>query len=200
MDIRIRYRSNRIDVFDTDSFTKSEPFGNVNMLTDFEILFDQLGDTGIWLAAHSYDASQSYRGEAKDDSIPVAHRKKGWRFLLAESGEIDGIETVSIGGGIVLQRICGELVDVLKLDETASAWIGNSDSLSAVDKATELFETLLRSVPAGTPPEEVARMCGCSMALMSTLQAMGFATDEDDGEEETEDGDWMEGLDHEDVD
>lgn len=200
MDIRIRYRSNRIDVFDTDSFTKSEPFGNVNMLTDFEILFDQLGDTGIWLAAHSYDASQSYRGEAKDDSIPVAHRKKGWRFLLAESSEIDGIETVSIGGSIVLQRICGELVDVLKLDETASAWIGNSDSLSAVDKATELFETLLRSVPAGTPPEEVARMCGCSMSLMNTLQAMGFATDEDDGEEETEDGDWMEGLDHEDVD
>ena len=100
----------------------------------------------------------------------------------------------------MLQRICGELVDVLKLDETASVWIGNSDSLSAVDKATELFETLLRSVPAGTPPEEVARMCGCSMALMSTLQAMGFATDEDDGEEETEDDDWMEGLDHEDVD
>jgi hypothetical protein len=58
MDIRIRYRSNRIDVFDTDTFTKSEPFGNVNMLTDFEILFDQLGDTGIWLAAHSYDARQ----------------------------------------------------------------------------------------------------------------------------------------------
>lgn len=200
MDIRIRYRSNRIDVFDTDTFTKSEPFGNVNMLTDFEILFDQLGDTGIWLAAHSYDASQSYRGDAKDDSIPVAHRKKGWRFLLAENGEVDGIETVSIGGSIVLQRICGELVDVLKLDETASAWIGNSDSLSAVDKVTELFETLLRSVPAGTPPEEVARMCGCSMSLMNILQAMGFATDEDDGEEETEDGDWMEGLDHEDVD
>ncbi|WP_182050362.1 hypothetical protein [Changpingibacter yushuensis] len=200
MDIRIRYRSNRIDVFDTDTFTKSEPFGNVNMLTDFEILFDQLGDTGIWLAAHSYDASQSYRGEAKDDSIPVAHRKKGWRFLLAESSEIDGIETVSIEGSIVLQRICGELVDVLKLDETASAWIGNSDSLAAVDKATELFETLLRSVPAGIPPEEVARMCGCSMALMSTLQAMGIAMDGDDGEEETEDGDWMEGLDHEDVD
>jgi hypothetical protein len=43
-------------------------------------------------------------------------------------------------------------------------------------------------------------MCGCSMALMSTLQAMGFAADENDGEEETEDGDWMKGLDHEDVD
>ena len=42
MEIRIRYRSNRVDVFDTDTFTKSEPFSNANMLTDFEILFDQL--------------------------------------------------------------------------------------------------------------------------------------------------------------
>lgn len=195
MDIRIRYRNNRIDVFDTDTFTKSDPFGNANMLTDFEILFDQLGDTGIWLAAHSYDASQSYRGEAEDDSVPVAHRKMGWRFLLAESGEVDEIETVGIGGGIVLQRVCGELVDVLKLDETASAWISNSDGLSVADKAVGLFETLLGTVPTGTPPAEVARMCGCSMTLMSALQAMGVANDEDDSEE---DG-WMEGLDHEDI-
>lgn len=200
MEIRIRYRSNRVDIFDTDTFTKSEPFGNANMLTDFEILFDQLGKTGIWLAAHSYDASQSYRGDTPDDEIPVARRKKGWRFLLAESEEVAGIETVSIGGGIVLQRICGELVDVLKLDETASAWIGNSDDLSAVDKAVALFEVLTRSAPAGAVPDDIARMCGCSMALMGTLQAMGLATDGDDGEEETEDGDWMEGLDHEDVD
>ncbi len=57
MEIRIRYRNNRVDVFDADTFTKSEPFGNANMLTDFEVLFDQLGKTGIWLAAHSYDAS-----------------------------------------------------------------------------------------------------------------------------------------------
>ena len=36
MEIRIRYRNNRVDGFDTDTFTKSEPFGNANMLTDFE--------------------------------------------------------------------------------------------------------------------------------------------------------------------
>ena len=201
MEIRIRYRSNRVDVFDTDTFTKSEPFGNANMLTDFEILLDQLGKTGIWLAAHSYDASQSYRGDTPGDEIPVAHRKKGWRFLLAESEEVAGIETVSIGSDIALQRICGELVDVLRLDETASAWISNSSELSAVDKAVALFEVLTRTAPAGSAPDDIARSCGCSLALMNTLQAMGVAPEEDgETEEEDEYDSWMEGLDHEDVD
>lgn len=201
MEIRIRYRNNRVDVFDTDTFTKSEPFGNANMLTDFEILFDQLGKTGIWLAAHSYDANQSYRGDIPDDEIPVARRKKGWRFLLAESEEVADIETVSIGSDIALQRICGELVDMLRLDETASAWISNSDDLSEVDKAVALFEMFTRTAPAGAVPDDIARMCGCSLALVNTLQAMGVAPEED-GETEEEDGydSWMEGLDHEDVD
>lgn len=186
MEIRIRYRSNRVDVFDTDTFTKSEPFGNANMLTDFEILLDQLGKTGIWLAAHSYDVSQSYRGDTPDDEIPVARRKKGWRFLLAESEEFAGIETVSIGSDIALQRICGELVDVFRLDETSSAWISNSSELSAVDKAVALFEVLTRTTPAGSASDDIARSCGCSLALMNTLQAMGVAPEED-GETEEED-------------
>lgn len=198
MKIRIRYRSNRVDVFDTDTFTKSEPFGNANMLTDFEILFDQLSKTGIWLAAHSYDANQSYRSDTPDDEISVARRKKGWRFLLAESEEVADIEIVSIGSNIALQRICGELVDMLRLDEAASAWISNCDDLSAVDKTVALFEVLTRVAPAGSAPEDIARMRSCSLALVSTLQAMGVAPEEN----EEEDGydSWMEGLDHEDVD
>ncbi len=201
MEIRIRYKSNRVDVFDTDTFTKSEPFGNANMLTDFEVLFDQLGKTGIWLAAHSYGASQSYRSDAPDGETPVARRRRGWRFLLAESEEVAGIETVSIGSDIALQRICGELVDMLRLDETASAWISNSDDLSTVDKTVALFEVLTRAAPAGSAPEDIARMCGCSLALVNTLQAMGVAPEEDEeNEEEDEYDSWMEGLDHEDVD
>lgn len=198
MIVRIRYRSNRIDVFDTDTFTKSEPFANANMLTDFEVLLDQLGNTGFWLAAHSYDANQGYRSDAIDDSIPVAHRKKGWRFLLAESGEVEEIETVSIGGDMALQRICGELVDVLKLDETASAWIDGSDGISTAEKIVALFETLSRVGLADATREDTARMCGCSLALVSTLQAIGVSAAEDDEEDEPEEN-WMEGLDHEDA-
>lgn len=199
MVIRIRYRNNRIDVFDTDTFTKSEPFANANMLTNFEVQLDQLGTTGIWLAAHSYDANQGYRNDATDDAVPVAHRKKGWRFLLAEIEEVDQIESVSVGGDMALQRICGELVDVLKLDETAAAWIDGSDGLSAVEKIVSLLETLSRVCPADATQEDIARMCGCSLALANTLRSLEVAVGEEaDGEEPEEN--WMEGLDHEDVD
>lgn len=197
MEIRIRYKNNRVDVFDTDTFTKSEPFGNANMLTDFEILFDLLGTTGIWLAAHSYDANPSYRSGAEVGSTPVARRRRGWRFLLAESAEVDEIETVSIGGDMVLQRICDELVDVLRLDETACAWVDGSDGMSTAGKIVALFETLSRVGPADAKRKETARMCGCSLALVNALQSIGVSVGE--GGKEAEDG-WMEGLDHEDVD
>lgn len=105
MIVCIRYRGNRVDAFDTNTFTEPEPFDNVNMPTDFEALLDQLGETGIWLTAHSYDANPSYRSDAADGSIPVAHRKKGRRFLLAECAEVDEIETVSIGADVALRRI-----------------------------------------------------------------------------------------------
>ena len=108
---------------------------------------------------------------------------------------------MSIGSDIALQRICGELVDMLRLDETASAWIGNINGLSAVDKTVALFEVLTRAALAGSAPEDIARMCGCSLALVNTLQAMGVAPEEDEeNEEEDEYDSWMEGLDHEAVD
>lgn len=164
---------------------------------NFELLLDQLGETGVWLAAHSYDANPSYRGDAEIGSTPVARRRRGWRFLLAEGAEVDEIETVRIGGDMVLQRICGELVDVLRLDETACAWVDGSAGMSIARKVVALFEALSRVGPADAKREETARMCGCSLALVNALQSMGVSVGE--GGEEAEDG-WMEGLDHEDVD
>ena len=53
---------------------KSETFASTNMLTDFEPLLDQLGNTVLWLATRSCGADQSYRDDATEDSIPVARR------------------------------------------------------------------------------------------------------------------------------
>lgn len=74
MIVQIRYKSNCIDAFDTNTFAKSEPFANANMLMDFEPLLDRLGNTGFWLATRSYGADQSYRDDATEDSIRVARR------------------------------------------------------------------------------------------------------------------------------
>jgi hypothetical protein len=192
MEVRIRYRDNRLDVFDTDAFTEPEPFGDANMLTDFELRFDRLGDTGLWLVAHSYDASPAYRDQTAEGDTPVARRKRGWRFLLAETGEVDRIESVAVGSEVALQRMSGELVDMVRLDETAAAWLPGADGMCAAEKAVGLFEVLMRATGGERTPEEVARMCGCSLALLMELQA-ALGT-EGDGDEEQEDEDWMEGL------
>lgn len=198
MKVRIRYASNRLDVFDTDTFTKSEPFPGASMLTEFELRLDLLGDTGLWLEAHHYDVSPSFNEQADGHETPVARRKRGWRFLLAEAGELGEIETVSVDEACVLQRVCGELVDMLKLDEQCQAWVTGSQSLCTSDKLVELFQALTAASGTGDV-DVIARSCGCSYALIKELQAMQPAeakTQDQDSEEEN----WMEGFDYEDAD
>lgn len=197
MRVKIRYASNRLDVFDTDTFTKSEPFSSASMLTNFELRFDSLGDTGLWLEAHHYDISPSYGEQADAHETSVARRKRGWRFLLAEAGEMSEIETVLVDEVCVLQRICGELVDVLKLDEQCQAWVTGSQSLCVSDKLIELYQALAFASETGDA-DVIARSCGCSYGLIKAIQAMRSAetnTQECDRVEEEEN--WMEGFDYE---
>lgn len=85
MKIHIRYENNRLDIFDTTAFTKAEPFDGENMLTNFEVRVDALGNTGLWLMAHRYEIGEAYLKQAPDDETPTARRKRGWRFLLSEA-------------------------------------------------------------------------------------------------------------------
>ena len=64
MRIEMAYRNGRVDVFDTMSFTAPSPLGKENALTNFELRFDELGKTGLWLAAHHYDVDPSGTGAA----------------------------------------------------------------------------------------------------------------------------------------
>lgn len=48
MKVQIKYRDGRLDVFDTDSYTPSQPFGDGCMLANYEVRFDQL-EKGLWL-------------------------------------------------------------------------------------------------------------------------------------------------------
>ena len=37
MRVQVKYRSGRLDVFDTDSYTPAQPFGDGCMLADYEV-------------------------------------------------------------------------------------------------------------------------------------------------------------------
>ena len=99
MIVKITYDDQRLDVFDTSAFTAGLPLGKANMLTNFEVRFDRLGEGGLWLAAHSYQACGEHEDEG--DEIPVARRTKGWRFLLSSAEELEHVELVVVDGEAV---------------------------------------------------------------------------------------------------
>lgn len=47
MEIRIRYKDGHLDLFDTSTFTKSEPFAGTNMLTEFVIDTEDVEESGF---------------------------------------------------------------------------------------------------------------------------------------------------------
>ena len=47
MIVKITYDDQRLDVFDTSTFTAGLPLGKANMLTNFEVRFDTMGEGGL---------------------------------------------------------------------------------------------------------------------------------------------------------
>ena len=172
MIVKITYDDKRLDIFDTTTFTAPSPLGKQNMLTNFEVRFDDMEGSGLWAAAHSYRADDSFKGDGDTDGVPVARRTKGWRFLLASAKELDHVELVVVDGEAILKRVCGELIDLQTFDEKAYECIGAS-SKGLHERILELRAYLARatgdadpSIP-GIPSEVVARVLSMSNALDS---------------------------------
>ena len=122
MIVKVTYDDQRLDVFDTATFTSATPLGKSNMLTNFEVRFDTLGDGGLWMAAHSYQAEKM---ESNDDGqVPAARRRRGWEFLLADAEELGHVELVVVDGEAIMKRVFGELVDLQAFEEVAYECIG----------------------------------------------------------------------------
>ena len=143
MIVKITYDDHRLDVFDTATFTEPCPLGKQNMLTNFEVRFDEIDIDGLWLAAHGYRIDSSFEKETEGDAVPVARRKKGWQFLLASAEELEHVELVVVDGEAIIKRVCGELIDLQSFDEKAYECIGAS-SKGLHDRIFELYEYLQR--------------------------------------------------------
>ena len=172
MRIEMAYRNGRVDVFDTMSFTAPSPLGKENALTNFELRFDELGNTGLWLAAHHYDVNPSGAESCPDDETPVARRRRGWRFLLAEASEIDELESVAVDGEVALVRVLGEMVDVEQLMRSARLWLGTSNR-SVAETIMQLFDVLstVSQADCGIARDAIPRHCGCSEDLVYRLRS-----------------------------
>ena len=179
MIVKITYDDKRLDVFDTATFTCPAPLGKQNMLTNFEVRFDEMGTEGLWLAAHSYRIDDSTASNTEADEVPIARRKKGWRFLLSSSEELDHVELVVVDGEAIIKRVCGELVDLQSFDEKAYECIGAS-SKGLHERIRELYLYLQKTTGEMEPcvpgvPRQVA-------AKVMSLGAEEVAEDDIDEE------------------
>lgn len=183
MKVQIKYRDGRLDVFDTDSYTPSQPFGDGCMLANYEVRFDQL-DKGLWLQAHFYETDPRFKEDLGDDVVPVGRRAMGWRFLIAEAGELEEVEQVLVDGDRALVRMGDTLVDVMRLDCASALLLSDGGGPSLVSQLQGVVDAL-RVLNDAMDDESAAKLAGASWeALAWARELQPLQQVEVDNEEE----------------
>lgn len=86
-----------------------------NLLTNYTIDLSDVDGESLWLCSYYYEAAQAYRDEKGPKGLPVAGRRDGWSFLLADAKDMQRLNRVTLDGETVLAQIASELVDVSEL-------------------------------------------------------------------------------------
>lgn len=147
MNIQVFYNSGRVDEFDVDRFTLPQPFDGNNMLTNFEVRFDNLDTESLWLQAHFYDIRAEYRQDAQADTTPVARRMRGWRFLLVDKTEISHVSKVVVNKEMVAWRVGEDLINGIKFRAQELACFNNDTASSINSKAVAVHDYLANTDP-----------------------------------------------------
>lgn len=114
MIVKAYYSGGRIDVFDTDRMTDGVPQPG-NLLTNYTLDLADVNGESLWLCSYYYEAAQAYKDEKGPKDLPVARRRDGWSFLLADAEDMQRLNRVTLDGETVLAQMAGELVDVSAL-------------------------------------------------------------------------------------
>lgn len=114
MIVKVYYAGGRIDVFDTDRMTDGIPQPG-NLLTNYTLDLSDVNGESLWLCSYYYEAAQAYKDETGPKGLPVARRRDGWSFLVADADDMQNLNRVTLDGETVLVQMAGELVDVSAL-------------------------------------------------------------------------------------
>ena len=154
MNVNVFYDSGRVDEFDMDHFTHAEPFDGRNMLTNFELRFDDLGKESLWLQAHFYDVRPSYRDDTPPDETPVARRMRGWRFLLVDKSEMAHVAKIVVNGELVAWRQGDDLINGVRFHAAELLCYSDEATSSVNRKAVALHDYLANARPDLAADEE----------------------------------------------
>lgn len=159
MIVKAYYSGGRIDVFDTDRMTDGLPQPG-NLLTNYTLDLSDVNGESLWLCSYYYEAAQAYKDEKGPKDLPVARRRDGWSFLLADAEDMQRLNRVTLDGETVLAQIAGELVDV-------SALMWASEVADVLAPQIVQFQRLLESTGLGTI-EDLGVPCNVLLEIASS--------------------------------
>lgn len=185
MIVKITYDDQRLDMFDTSTFTAALPLGKGNMLTNFEVRFDRLGEGGLWLAAHSYQAVADAAGSGVDD-VDLSEAETELVGQEADDGtEMADVESISndeatVHGEAASSQGSTEDSQCLRstgeskrnpaspsLSASQKIWVEDSERVWVIDK-----EAWTESVPIyGTIEISVCNICGTDITGNTSAHA-----------------------------
>lgn len=196
MNINVFYDNGRADEFDVDHFTLPEPFDGQNMLTNFEVRFDDLDTNSLWLQAHFYDIRPEYREDIETDSTPVARRMRGWRFLLVDKSEMEHVAKIVVNGELVAWRQGDDLINGIRFHAQELLCYSDETTSSINRKAIALHDYIANSNPeiAGNE-EKICRAFGFTKRAYERVLMAENTQPEETLEEENEQ--WLDDEGHE---
>lgn len=151
MILKAYYSGGRIDVFDTDHHVDAMPQRG-NLLANYTLDLSDVAGDGLWLRSYYHEAADAYREDPGPTGLPVARRRDGWSFLIADADDLDRLNRLTVDGETVLARVAGELIDIAALSwaydvasvycETAAFVIRNRDVVLGEDTDYQRGEDL----------------------------------------------------------
>ena len=160
MIVKAYYSGGRIDVFDTDRMTDGVPQPG-NLLTNYTLDLSDVNGESLWLCSDYYEAAHAYKDEKGPKDLPVARRRDGWSFLLADAEDMQRLNRITVDGETALVQIAGELVDV-----SALSWASEVADMLAPQIAQ--FHRLLES----TGTERVEDL-GIPASVLQEVSSLG---------------------------
>jgi len=104
--VRTYYSGGKFCSFDTDHMTEALPL-NGNMLTNWALDLDDVNNGCLWLSCYYHEIAEAYREPIGPKGLPVARRRDGWSFLVADAEFIVSIDISRFADHGKLASYCG---------------------------------------------------------------------------------------------
>jgi uncharacterized C2H2 Zn-finger protein len=154
--LKTYYDTGHTDTFDSDHLTDASMLRG-NLLTNWSLdIGDARGGAGcLLLSLYWYPATGIGETPVGPKGLPIARRRDGWSFVVADSDDLPHLIMAEVDGEVVVLRAGDDLVDCNRLAHVSRI------SESFAKQVVSAHSWLLLASP-GSTESDICRMLGMS--------------------------------------